>query len=459
MVSLLQNHPITEPLAILGFLQPIVNKKFYIETFGCQMNVHDSEKIAGILYQSGYERAEGEADAGVFIINTCSVRARAERKFHGYLARLGRRKKDGADITIGIAGCVAQQEGNDLLARNPFIDFIIGTHQVHAVAEVLKQIDEVRAPRVQTGMTTEISEVEPFIAKRSHPGRAFITVQEGCNKFCAFCVVPFTRGRERCRTLENILIEARYLAEQGYGEIQILGQNVNCWAEGGNNFIDLLKSLDTIHVKWLRFVTSHPAHFTEQMVEWMGQSKKLCPQLHLPVQSGSNQVLERMRRDYTCEQFLSILSLLRRCRPGMAISTDIIVGFPGETDEDFAKTTELCAEVGFDSMFSFAYSPRKYSLANRWVDDVPVDVKRRRLMELQALQRQIQIEKHKNLIGDELVVLIDGPSKKATEIYSGHSGCNRVVNFISAKIAAPGQFARVRITNSGPNSLFGKAID
>ncbi|MEW6367968.1 MAG: tRNA (N6-isopentenyl adenosine(37)-C2)-methylthiotransferase MiaB [Acidobacteriota bacterium] len=433
-------------------------RKFHIETFGCQMNVHDSEKIAGLLSLAGYGRAESEEQATLHVVNTCSVREKAESKLHSYLGRLGRRKREGDDLVIGVMGCVAQQEGRDLLCQAPYVDFVLGTHQLSAVGDVMRQIEETRAPVVQTAMVAELDELAPSVAERAHPGRAYVTIMEGCNKFCTFCVVPYTRGRERCRSFESILAEIEYLAGSGAREIQLLGQNVNCWRDGNRRFIDLLRAVEVTQVEWLRFITSHPAHFGEELAEWMAQSTKLCPQLHLPLQSGSDEVLSRMRREYNCDEFRRKISDLRMRIPSIALSTDIIAGFPGETDEDFARTMEVCREIRFDSMFSFVYSPRRYTAAGRWTDDVPAEIKLLRLRSLQEMQRQIQTETNRALVQREMRVLVDGRSKKSPHVYCGRSACNRVVNFVAPAPPRPGDFARVRITNSGPNSLFGEAM-
>lgn len=432
---------------------------FHIETFGCQMNMHDSEKIAGILASEGYARARSAQAAGVVVVNTCSVREKAESKLYAYLGRLGRRKASGEEITIGVMGCVAQQEGQELLARAPYVDFVLGTHQVLALGDVLRHLREKAGAVVETRIGSEFAEIHPSVADRSQAGRAFVTIMEGCDKFCTFCVIPYTRGRERYRRMAAILDEARYLAGRGFVEIQLLGQNVNCWSDGGKDFVDLLREMEEVPVEWIRFITSHPAHFSEAIINWIGRSRKLCPQIHLPVQSGSDRTLERMRREYTRDQYMGIVAALREVKPGISLSTDIIAGFPGETEEEFEMTMDLCRSVQFDSMFSFAYSPRKYAAASRWTEDVPGEIRSERLMRLQEMQRLVQMEKNRSRIGSVLKVLVEGRSRKSDTVLAGHSACNRVVNFVASgpKIAA-GSFVDVRITGAGPNSLFGQQV-
>lgn len=433
-------------------------KTFHIETFGCQMNVHDSEKAAGILATEGYTRASHEDEADFYVVNTCSVREKAESKLYSYLGQLGRRKAKGEPITIGVMGCVAQQEGRELLERAPYVDFVLGTHQVLALRGVVQHPPETREPLVATRMSRELVEIHPSVAERRQPGRAFITVMEGCDKFCTFCVIPYTRGRERYRTREAIIGEAEYLAGRGFVELQLLGQNVNCWRDGDSDFADLLMALEDLPMRWLRFITSHPAHLSQRIVDSMASSRKLCPQLHLPVQSGSNKTIERMGREHTREQYLQKVESLRDAIPGIALSTDIIVGFPGESETDFEETLELCARIRFDSMFSFTYSQRKYAAASRWNDDVPHEVKIGRLMRLQEMQRLIQMQKNQALVGRTLLVLVEGHSRKNVDVVSGHSPCNRVVNFVAREAVSLGTIQSVMITGCGPNSLFGKQV-
>jgi len=435
-------------------------KTFHIVTFGCQMNVHDSEKMAGILCTAGFVPVSSEEAADIVIINTCSVREKAERKLYSHLGNLhGRRRGGAGPLVIGVAGCVAQQEGAALLERAPDVRFVLGTHQVHAVADVVESLGLGTDSTVRTAMESRIREVDPGTAMRGHTGRAMVTVMEGCDKFCSYCIVPFTRGRERCRKMTDILAEVECLADRGYGEVQLLGQNVNCWVEGDIDFVDLLKSLEGCDIRWMRFITSHPAHFTDELADWLGRSQKLCPQLHFPVQSGSDRVLEAMKREYTREQYVERVTAIRRARPGIALSTDVIVGFPGETESEFEETMELVKALQFDSMFSFVYSPRKFSAATRLADDVAREIKIERLTRLQALQRSIQTVKHRSMLGSELEVLVDGPSRRDPSQLAGHSACNRVVNFPKgASPVASGAFVRVRITGFGPNSLSGELV-
>ncbi len=441
-----------------------VIKLYFIETWGCQMNVHDSEKLAGSLQRMGFRPAGEESEADLIIFNTCSVREKVEEKV---FARLGKLKKltrahewDRGRI-IGIAGCVAQQEGKAIIDRAPYVDFVLGTQSLFLLPEILERVLRRKEKFVETGSHPENLDIPPERIERILNVKAFITVMEGCDNFCSFCVVPFTRGRERCRPVASIVREARSLAEEGFKEIQLLGQNVNSYRDPktGETFAELLDSVtQTRGIERLRFTSPHPNDFDQAILERFRDLPKLCPHIHLPAQSGSSSVLARMKRGYSREAYLAQVDRIRALVPDIAVSTDLIVGFPGETADEFEETMTLVQEVGFDSIFSFKYSPRPHTLAQRTLpNDVPDAVKGERLMCLQDVQKRIQIRKNESFVGQTVQVLVDGVSKKDREIFSGRSPHNRVVNFFASDDCM-GQSIDIGITRAGPNSLFGKAM-
>jgi len=427
---------------------------FFIKTFGCQMNENDSERIAGLLAAAGARKVERFEDGQVVIVNSCAVRAKSEEKLLSYLGRLGSWKKK-RGLVIGLAGCVAQLYREKILVKNPDVDFVVGPDNYHLLPEILSHGLGPKPVITSWACDWNEDERQPFM--RESPVSAYVTIMEGCDNFCAYCVVPFTRGREKFRPLRAILGEVASLARDGYKEIQFLGQNVNSYKdpETGALFQDLLKASDDIKgVEWIRFITSHPKNFSGDIAEAMARSKKVCSHLHLPLQSGSTPVLERMKRGYTREDYLGTIRLLRSLMPGISLSTDIIVGFPGETEREFEETMSALEAIRFANIFSFRYSPRPGTAAAKLDDDVPFDVKRRRLLEVQKRQKAIQTEIHKGFIGRTIKVLCLGKSKKDKRIYSGRSEGYQVVNFTSEQNAI-GRFVRVRVKDSGPYSLGG----
>lgn len=431
------------------------NVTFFIRTFGCQMNENDSERIAGLLAAGGARKTERLEDAGSVIVNTCAVRGKSEEKFYSYLGRLRSLKKK-YGFTIAVVGCVAQFYREKILEKNASVDFILGPDNYHRLAELLAA--NFREKRVLTAWSRDWDEASrrPFV--RESPVSAYVTIMEGCNNFCAYCIVPFTRGRAKFRPLEAILDEIRGLARNGYKEIQFLGQNVNSYTDpvSGACFPELLTAADKVEgIEWIRFITSHPKNFSAEIVEAVSRSKKVCRQLHLPLQSGSTNVLERMKRGYSREDYLEKIRLLRSRLPEISLSTDIIVGFPGETEREFEETMDILGKIRFANIFSFRYSPRPRTTAARFEDNVPLDTKRRRLMEVQKLQKSIQSDIHKNLIGRTMRVLCLGRSKKDESLYSGRNEGYQVVNFTSEKDTI-GRFVGVAITGCGPYSLHGE---
>ena len=435
-------------------------RKYLIETFGCQMNVHDSERMAGLLEQAGYEATDEAADADVLVINTCSVRERAEEKLYTRLGELRQMAADtGRDPVVAVAGCVAQQEGGSLLARSPGVaDVIVGTQAMRRLPMLVERAAGERRPLIDLDPYDDVT--WPLgVTRRSDSVKAYVTIIEGCNEFCSFCVVPYTRGHERMRPKADILAEAREAAESGRVEVQLLGQIVNHYEAPDDPSCDFTGLLEAVHeipgIERIRFASPHPRHFSSGFLAAMQRLPKVCRHLHLPVQSGSTRVLGGMRRRYTRESYLELVGRIRASLPDVALSTDMIVGFPGETDRDFEETLSLAEAVRFHSMFSFKYSPRPNTLADkRLADDVDEAEKTRRIVALQAAQRGIQSELNEGLIGREVEVLVDAASRRRDTEVSGRTGQNVVVN-LPGPADWMGRMVRVRIQRAGPHSVWG----
>jgi len=433
------------------------NLKFHVHTFGCQMNENDSERIAGILSTAGGKISNSPEESDIIIVNTCAVREKAEEKLYSYLGRLATSKKK-KKTTIGVVGCVAQLYGSELLEKKPFIDFVLGPDNYNQISEIIQSNHEEKF--TYTSWSRDYNEIPHEMTARESNISAYVTIMEGCNNFCSYCIVPFTRGREKCRPLQKIIQEIQCLADKEYKEILLLGQNVNSYEDPDTkkDFSPLLKEANRAEgIEWIRFITSHPKNFTKNIATVMKDSEKVCHQLHLPVQSGSSSVLKRMNRGYTREEYLEKITFLRSLMPDIRFSTDIIAGFPGETEEEFQETLSILEEVRFSNIFSFRYSPRPFTAASREKDTVPFEEKKRRLIEVQGLQKKIQLELNKSLIGRVLKVLCSGKSKKAPRLYSGRDEGFQVVNFKS-KNDVIGCFVDVRITSCGPYSLHGEAF-
>jgi tRNA-2-methylthio-N6-dimethylallyladenosine synthase len=435
-------------------------KTFYLETFGCQMNAHDSEKVIGTLRERGYRQVESEEEAGLILYNTCSIRDKAEQKVFHRLNDYKRLHKEGK--RFGVLGCVAQQEGENIFARAPHVSLVSGSASYRKLPEMLARLEagETRITGLDDRQTEETFETE-FTA-RQNPYRGYITIIEGCDKFCSYCVVPYTRGKERSRSSSSVLEEARRIAGLGYTEIQLLGQNVNSYRdpEGKCSFAELLAAVGQVPgIRRVRFTTSHPRDFTRDIVEAIDAVPTLCDHVHLPVQSGSARVLKMMAREYTPEWYLERIGWIKAARRTISISTDIIVGFPGETEDDFMQTMELLAEVEYDCVFAFKYSARPNTPALVMIDSVPDVEKSNRLQVLLDRQREIQRVNYSKHLGQILEVMIEGQNPARGQI-SGRSSQNKPVNFTcSQPIApAPGSYVQVRITATGPNSLTGVAV-
>lgn len=440
---------------------------YHITTFGCQMNEHDSETLAGMLCAMGYEETADRDRADVILLNTCSVRENADHRFFGTLGQLKRVKKDRPGAIVGVCGCMMQQSHviERLRERYPWVDLVFGTHTLDRFPQLLAGIQQEKGVRIALlEDSEEIAEGLPV--RRNHPHKAYVNIMFGCNNFCTYCIVPYTRGRERSRTADAILFEARSLVEDGVREITLLGQNVNSYrgaAPAGSDgseydFPALVRNLDRIEgLERIRFMTSHPKDLSDGLVEAFASCGSLCPHIHLPVQSGSSSVLKRMNRRYDRDGYLSLVKALRIARPGIAITTDIIVGFPGETEAEFADTLSLVEEVEFDSAFTFLYSVRKGTPAEGFGDQVPEEVKHERFNRLvEAVNRQ-SAQKNAALVGCVEAVLVEGASKSDNDRYTGRTGGFKLVNF-SGPPGLEGRIVPVRIEGSNTFSLTGAVV-
>jgi tRNA-2-methylthio-N6-dimethylallyladenosine synthase len=438
-----------------------MEKTFYIETFGCQMNAHDSEKVAGTLAHCGYTQTETPEAAALVVYNTCSIRDKAEQKvFH----RLDQFKRAaGKGKVFAVIGCVAQQEGEKIFDRAPHVSLVAGSASYTKLPEMLAQLEA--GNRRVTGLSFENAETfdTPF-TRRDHPHRAYITIIEGCDKSCAYCVVPFTRGPERSRTSESVLREAAELAAAGYSEVQLLGQNVNSYRDpspAGWDFATLLDRVGRVPgIRRVRFTTSHPRDFGKEIVEAIDGNPTLCNHVHLPVQSGSDRVLERMQRLYTRGEYMRRIEWMKKARRNISITTDIIVGFPGETEADFQATLDLLDQVEYDSLFSFKYSRRPNTAALAMENRVPEEEITRRIMIVQEKQRSIQIRRNAELIGAVEEVLVEGRNEALGQ-WIGRTRQNRTLNFThrgDEGETLAGRYLPVQVTRAGPNSLAGESM-
>jgi tRNA-2-methylthio-N6-dimethylallyladenosine synthase len=435
-------------------------KKLYIQTYGCQMNQYDSERIAQVMGRANYTLTDEPADADLILLNTCSVRDKAEQKVYSALGSWREIKRQKSSVIIGVGGCVAQQEGDRLLKRVPHLDLVFGTHNIHKLPDMIEQVQSAHARPVEIAFYRDPSYMEDADGRTHVRGaKAFVTIMQGCNKVCSFCIVPHVRGREVSRPSEKILAEIKSLAAQGIKEVMLLGQNVNSYGKtsaGEIHFAKLLQRIDAIEgLSRIRFTTSHPQDLSPELVEAYATLNKLCEHLHLPVQSGSDSVLLRMRRGYTRSEYLDRIDRLRQRCPEVALSTDIIVGFPGETDGDFERTLELLGQVEYDEIYSFMYSPRTQTVsAKLYNDDVPQEKKKERLKQVQDFQQKISLRKNREKIGRSEEVLIDGLSRNKAQVM-GRTRTNRIVNVIGRGNLI-GDMVRARIIAATVNSLVGE---
>ena len=439
-----------------------VRGTFFLETFGCQMNEHDSEKVAGVLLARGYRQVETPEAASLILYNTCSIREKAAQKV---FSRLGMyrdtlSKEPGRVQKIGVLGCVAQQEGQAIFSRAPWVSLVCGSASYRNLPQMLARL-EAGEERI-TGLDNDTDETfETEVTRRDNPWRAYLTIIEGCDKACAYCVVPFTRGPERSRDSGRVLAELRSLADMGYSEVQFLGQTVNSYADPSPRRMRfsqlLLDAAQVPGIRRVRFTTSHPRDFTPDIVEAIDAHPAICNHVHLPVQSGSTRVLREMQRTYSRTEYLEKIAMIRGAKRPIAITSDIIVGFPGETDTDFDETLSLLEAVKYDGVFSFKYSPRPNTPATSMPDAIPEEEKSRRLAVLMERQRAIQTEALSKLENEIFEVHVDGKSKKENQWY-GHTPCNRVANFSSTQDDLLGQYVPVRVTSCTPNSLLGEHV-
>ncbi len=442
-----------------GFMDEVASLgggKYEIVTYGCQMNVRDSQTLAGLLEGMGYRPAARREEADLILFNTCCVRDNAERRVFGNVGHLQAQKKANPRLVVGVCGCMMQQAGvpEKLLKSSPFVDLVFGTGNLYKLPELLLSVLKERRRRVLVDQNPMAPIAEGLPVSRHGGVQAFVNIMFGCDNFCSYCIVPYVRGRERSRAPEQILAEVEDLARQGVQEITLLGQNVNSyrWSDG-TDFPTLLRRLDGV-VPRLRFMTSHPKDLSDALIETMASGRSICKQLHLPVQSGSNAILQSMNRRYTAERYLELVRKLRAAMPDIGLSTDIIVGFPGETDADFEATMELNRLVRFDSAYTFLYSKRQGTKAAAMENQVPEETMKERIYRLIAQQEAITQEKLRSMIGRELEVLVEGPSTRDENAYMGRTDAGITVN-IEAQGLRPGDFALVSIASAGMNTLRG----
>ncbi len=438
-------------------------KKFYIRTFGCQMNEHDTEVMAGILMQLGYEPTEQTENADIILLNTCAIRENAENKVFGEIGHLKPLKLRNPDLLIGVCGCMSQEESvvNRILQKHPFIDMIFGTHNIHRLPQIVKEAMFSKEMVVEV-WSKEGDVIENLPRVRKGSIKAWVNIMYGCDKFCTYCIVPYTRGKERSRRPEDIIEEVRHLARNGYQEITLLGQNVNAY---GKDFTDmkyglgdLMDELRKIDIPRIRFTTSHPRDFDNRLIDVLAKGGNLMEHIHLPVQSGSSEILKLMARKYTREQYLELVKRMKEKIPNASFTTDIIVGFPNETEEQFQETLSLYREVEYDTAYTFIYSPREGTPAAKMEDNIPMEVKKDRLQRLNAVVNEISAKKNLAYQDQIVEVLVEGESKKNPEILAGYTSKNKLVNFKGPK-SSIGKIVKVKITQAKTWTLDGEMIE
>lgn len=438
-------------------------KYYNIITYGCQMNEHDSEKLAGMLEKMGYQPTADYKDADIILLNTCIIRENAELKVYGKLGELKKYKRENPDLIIGIGGCMMQQEApvEEVYQKYRHVDLIFGTHNIHHLPDLIKQIEETRN-RVIEVWDEEEGLIPDLPSHRESEHSAWISIIQGCDNFCTYCIVPYVRGRERSRPLDSIVAEAKRLAADGVKEITLLGQNVNSYGndlEVEITFPKLLEELNKVEkIKRIRFLTSHPRDFSDQLLENIKKLNKVANHIHLPVQSGSNKVLKEMNRGYTREYYLNRINKIKEEMPEAAFSTDFIVGFPGESEEDFEKTIELVKELEYDMAYTFIYSPRSGTPAARREDQIDEKIKKSRLKRLMDLQNKISYDKNQKLIGTKQEILVTGPSNNDPEVYEGRTSTNKIC-FIEKREDLVGKLVKVKINSAKSWTLEGTVIE
>lgn len=443
-------------------MSEVKNLKYYIETWGCQMNEEDSEKLSGMLKRIGYTKTEAKEEASIILFNTCCVRENAENKVYGNLGLLKKLKKNNPDLVIGICGCMMQQKGmaDKILKEFPYVDIIFGTHNSYKFPEYLNRV-KTEGVQVKEIFDKETEIIEGIPVDRESSIKAFVTIMYGCNNFCTYCVVPYVRGRERSRKSEDIIKEIEDLVAKGYKEVTLLGQNVNSYGKGLEEDIDFAKLLRKINevqgLERVRFMTSHPKDLNKDVIYAIKECDKLCEQIHLPVQSGSNRILKKMNRHYTKESYLELVELIKKEIPGVSLTTDIIVGFPGETEEDFLDTLDLVQKVQYDSAFTFIYSRRNNTPADMMLNQVPDADKHHRFDRLVKAVNESVIMKNKEFEGKVTEVLVEGFSKNDETKFTGRTRNGKLVNFTGENIKA-GDLVNVKIVRAQPFSLVGEAL-
>ncbi|MFY0698559.1 MAG: tRNA (N6-isopentenyl adenosine(37)-C2)-methylthiotransferase MiaB [Balneola sp.] len=435
------------------------NKKFFIETYGCQMNFADSEVVNSILIEDGMQLAENPESADVVLVNTCSIRENAETKVWNRLKELRKIKKSNKELTVGVLGCMAERIKDRILEQEHLVDIVVGPDAYRDIPRLLEEVDDGRkAVNVLLSLEETYADITP-VRTVGNGVSAFVSIMRGCDNMCSFCVVPFTRGRERSRPMESILREVRQLSEEGIKEITLLGQNVNSYKDGENSFAKLMLVCSQVNPEIrFRFSSPHPKDFPIELLHIIAEQPNLCNYIHIPAQAGSDSMLERMRRPYTREQYLELIDQMRAIIPGVSFSTDIIAGFCHETEEEHQQTLSLMKEVGYDLAYMFAYSERERTLAHRkFEDDVPEEVKKRRLSEIITQQMNIQGERNKKEIGERHLVLVEGTSKKSEEQMSGRTDTNKICVF-DRRDFEPGDYVEVEITDCTSATLLAKPI-
>lgn len=436
--------------------------KVYIETYGCQMNVADTEIVLGVLKKQGYVASDNAETADVILLNTCSIRENAEQRIYGRLGNFKTLKTQKPEVIVGILGCMAERLRKDLIEEKKIVDLVVGPDEYRRLPEYIDiAFNGDKGIGVKLSRTETYDDIEPH---REDGLSAWISVMRGCDKFCTFCVVPFTRGRERSRSLESIVKEVENLSARGFREVTLLGQNVNSYRDdnslSGGDFADLLAAVAKVdRAIRIRFTTSHPQDLSDKLLYTIAEHPNLCNYIHLPVQSGSNRILELMNRTYTVEHYLDLIDRAKKIIPGVSFSTDIIAGFPTETWEDHLATLEVMQKVRYDGAYMFKYSPREGTKAYRMVDDVTDEIKTKRLQEIIELQQSISFEKNQELLGREEIVLVEGFSRKSNDFYAGRTDSNKVVIISANAEIKPGSYVRVKINKATHATLFGEFIN
>ncbi|MFJ8256766.1 tRNA (N6-isopentenyl adenosine(37)-C2)-methylthiotransferase MiaB [Peribacillus asahii] len=438
-------------------------KKFYIRTYGCQMNEHDTEVMAGIFMALGYEATNSVEDANVILLNTCAIRENAENKVFGELGHLKALKLEKPDLLLGVCGCMSQEESvvKRILEKHHFVDMIFGTHNIHRLPEILNEAYLSKEMVIEV-WSKEGDVIENLPKVRKGKIKAWVNIMYGCDKFCTYCIVPYTRGKERSRRPEDIIQEVRHLAAQGYQEITLLGQNVNAYGKDFTDidyrFGDLMDEIRKIDIPRIRFTTSHPRDFDDYLIEVLAKGGNLVDHIHLPVQSGSDEVLKIMARKYTREHYLELVKKIKEAIPTASLTTDLIVGYPNETEEQFEETLSLYREVGFDAAYTYIYSPREGTPAAKMMDNVSMEVKKDRLQRLNAVVKEFSAEKMHAYKGEVVEVLVEGESKNNPDVLAGYTTKNKLVNFRGPK-SIVGQIVKVKITETRTWSLNGELVE